>query len=161
MISFFKKTKNQNKKIMAAADGTSIALEQVNDPAFASKALGDGIAVMPTGHVVVAPCDGTLSMVAATRHAFGLTCEDGLELMVHIGIDSVGLNGEGFTVLEEEGTKVKAGQPIVEFDPQVMAEKAIDMTTMTIMLNGNDFEVKETYCGTSVSGGTDVVLEYC
>ncbi len=159
MFQLFKK-KTNNAELVAVTDGKSIPMEQVNDPAFSSKALGDGVAVVPENNVIVAPCDGNLSLVADTRHAFGITREDGLEIMVHVGIDTVALNGEGFKTLAEVGTDVKKGQPIIEFDPEVMKAKGIDMTTMLILLNYQDYNIKAIHYGRQVKKGTDVVVEY-
>lgn len=158
MFDFLKKKKNS--ELAAMVDGTCIPMEQVKDPAFAEKTLGDGIAIIPSGSVVTAPCDGMLTLVADTAHAFGMTRDDGLELMVHIGIDTVALNGEGFTVLTNAGVPVKKGQPIIEFAPDVMREKKIDMTTMLILLNGQDYTLLEMKHGAEVKAGADTVITY-
>ncbi len=159
MFQLFKKKAN-NEELAAVADGKCIPMEQVNDPAFSSKALGDGVAIIPEGNVIVAPCDGTLSLVADTKHAFGMTREDGLEIMVHVGIDTVALKGEGFKTFVEAGADVKKGQPIIEFQPEVMKEKDIDMTTMLILLNYQDYNIKAIHHGIQVKKGVDTVVEY-
>lgn len=158
MFQLFKK--KANRELAAVADGPAIPLEKVNDPAFASKALGEGIAIVPEEGTIVAPCDGTLSLITPTLHAFGMECPDGLQLMVHIGIDTVELNGEGFEKLAEVGSTVKKGQPIIRFNLPVMKEKGIDMTTMLIMLNHQDFQIKALHHGKQLRKGVDTAIEY-
>lgn len=159
VFSFLKKKKN--KELTAMIDGVCIPMEEVKDETFSSKALGEGIAIVPQGNIIVAPCDGTLTLVADTKHAFGMTCEDGLELMVHIGIDTVALNGEGFKKHADAGVSVKKGQPIIEFDWDLMKEKFIDMSVMLILLNHQDYQIKSMHHGKTVKKGIDVVVEYC
>ncbi len=89
-----------------------------------------------------------------------MECADGLQLMVHIGIDTVALNGEGFEKLAEAGSMVKKGQPIVRFDPKVMEEKGIDTTTMLILLNHQDYEIRGLYHGSRMEKGVDTAVEY-
>ena len=116
MFQFFKKKPDLEKtglELTAMTDGRCIPLEEVNDPVFSGKALGDGIAIVPEDCVIAAPCDGTVSMLAETLHAFGMTRDDGLELMVHIGIDTVALKGEGFEALVSQGDQVKKGEPLI------------------------------------------------
>lgn len=158
MFGIFKK--RSNEELMAMVDGMSIPLEQVNDPAFAEKTLGDGIAIVPEKNVIVSPCDGTLTLVAPTKHAFGMERADGLELMVHIGIDTVALDGEGFEIHAEVGAAVKKGQPIISYDEQVMKEHGIDMTTMLILLNYEDYEILEMKHDVHVQSGKDTVITY-
>lgn len=159
MFQLFKKKANQ--ELAAVADGRCIPIEEVNDPAFAAKALGEGVAIIPEDGTIVAPCDGTLSLITPTLHAFGMECPDGLQLMVHIGIDTVELNGEGFEKLVEAGSKVKKGQPVIRFNPQIMKEKGIDTTTMLIMLNHTDFRIKALHHGKQLRKGADTAIEYC
>lgn len=158
MLGWFKK--NESRKIYAAIDGYSIPLETVNDPAFASKSLGDGIAIKPSGNRVVSPCDGIMTVITPTKHAFCITGEDGLELMVHIGIDTVELKGEGFTTLLNAGDKVKKGEPVIEFDSALMKEKGVDMTTMVILLSQGNHTIHQTHSGVQVAEGRDVIIEY-
>lgn len=159
MLGLFKK--KGNKILAAVADGECIPIEQVKDPVFSEKTLGDGIAMIPKAGIITAPCDGMLATVTETGHAFAMSCEDGLELMVHIGIDTVALNGQGFSVLAKEGSQVKKGQPVVEADLEFMEKNGIDMTTMLILLNGQDYEVKEKHYGKQLQKGVDTVIEYC
>ncbi|STS89178.1 PTS system N-acetylglucosamine-specific transporter subunit IIA [Klebsiella variicola] len=104
------------ESLVSPITGDVVALEQVPDEAFASKAVGDGIAVKPTSNIVVAPAAGTVVKIFNTNHAFCLETNNGAEIVVHMGIDTVALEGKGFKRLVEEGTDVKAGEPILEMD---------------------------------------------
>lgn len=157
MFHFLKK--NLNLDLAAVADGRCIPLSEVKDPVFSGKALGDGIAIIPEKGVITAPCDGKLSMVAETLHAFGMTRDDGLELMVHIGIDTVELKGVGFEALVSQGADVKKGEPLIRFDAALMQEKGMDMTTMLILLNPAGYQYKTLADGRQVKKGVDTVIE--
>ena len=109
--------------------------------------------------MIAAPCDGTVSMLAETLHAFGMTRDDGLELMVHIGIDTVALKGEGFEALVSQGDQVKKGEPLIRFDAAVMEKKGIDMTTMLILLNPGQYQFKTLAGGQQVKKNVDTVIE--
>lgn len=102
--------------VLAPIDGTVIDLEQVPDEVFAQKMVGDGVAIDPSGHTAVAPIDGDLVKLFPGGHAFGIATDTGAELIVHIGLDTVELEGEGFTNIAKEGQQVKSGTPIVRFD---------------------------------------------
>ena len=134
MFKFLKKAAASDKKgFVAPADGIMFAIDEVSDPMFAQKLLGDGVAFKYEGDsvTVCAPAGGTLSALFPTGHAFGVTTPDGVELLVHIGIDTVSANGEGFKALgKNQGDQVKAGDPIVEVDLKKLAEK-FDMSTRT------------------------------
>ena len=162
MFQLFKKKPEAEKTVLelaAMADGRCIPLEELNDPVFSGKALGDGIAIVPEDCVIAAPCDGTVSMLAETLHAFGMTRDDGVELMVHIGIDTVALKGEGFEALVSQGTAVKKGEPLIRFDAAFMQEKGIDMTTMLILLNPAQYQFKTLASGQQVKKSVDTVIE--
>lgn len=113
--------------LLAPVTGEVVALEQVPDEAFASKAVGDGLAIRPTDKIVVAPADGTVVKIFNTNHAFCLETDKGAEIVVHMGIDTVALEGQGFKRLVEEGAEVKAGQPILELDLDYLNANARSM----------------------------------
>lgn len=139
MFNFFKKAVAANKGIVAPATGTMVAIETVKDEMFAQKLLGNGVAFQYEGDYVTicAPADGSLSALFPTGHAFGVTTLDGVELLVHIGIDTVSADGDGFKILgKNQGDSVKAGEPIVEVDLKKLNEK-FDMSTMLIITNDN------------------------
>lgn len=137
MLNLFKKTKEV--KVNAPAKGTLCKLSEVKDTMFAQKLLGDGIAVLPSDGKICAPCDGELTMIANTAHAFGITTNHGAELLIHVGLDTVNLNGEGFEVLAKVNQKVKAGDPILKVNLTFMKEKEIDLTIPVVLTNGADF----------------------
>lgn len=137
MFNFFKK---EEFKIVAPVDGEMILLENVPDQMFSQKIMGDGFAVNPTGDTVVAPLSGVAETVFPTGHAVGITTKEGIECIVHIGIDTVELNGEGFTPLIKQGTKVKAGQPVVQFDKELLEKKGYNLVTMVVFPAGYDRE---------------------
>lgn len=125
-------------QLVAVADGNMIDLTTVNDETFASKTLGDGVAFVLKGDTIVAPCSGTLGVLAETGHAFGISRADGVEILVHIGINTVEMNGVGFTNLVNAGDSVKAGQPLIKVDVEMLKSKGYDLTTMLIITDEND-----------------------
>lgn len=133
MFSFF----NKNKDIIVKSpfDGEIVDITNVNDIAFSSKMLGDGIAVKPINNIAVAPCDGSITQIFPTNHAFGITTKEGLEILVHIGIDTVSLKGEGFKRLVEVGSQVKKGTPIIEIDLDIIKNLGKDTITPILITN--------------------------
>lgn len=131
-------TKKTDPAIYAPVSGTCIPLEQVNDPVFSSKAMGEGVAFRFEGDTICAPCAGKVVMIAATSHAIGLQADNGAELLIHIGMDTVELNGEGFTLKTAVNKKVKKGDPLLVIDRAFMQQKGIDLTTPMIVTNGKE-----------------------
>ena len=127
--------------IVSVANGKIIDITTVKDETFASKVLGDGIAIETTGDTIVSPVSGTLSMVAETGHAFGVVRDDGVEFLIHIGIDTVKMDGMGFTTLKKTAAKVKAGEPVVKVDLGLLKQKGFDTTTMLIVTDTNGKEI--------------------
>jgi PTS system N-acetylglucosamine-specific IIC component len=125
--------------LVSPVTGDVVAIEQVPDEAFASKAVGDGVAVKPTDKTVVSPAAGTIVKIFNTNHAFCLETEKGAEIVVHMGIDTVALNGQGFTRLVEEGAEVVAGQPILEMDLDFLNANARSMISPVVCSNIDDF----------------------
>lgn len=130
----FKKLKGTS--IYACSKGEVVALEEVPDPVFSQKLMGEGVAFKSTDGIFRAPVDGTLTLISPTKHAFGMTSDEGVELLVHIGIDTVDLDGEGFKVVAEAETFVKKGTPIIEADLELIASKGIPTITPMIVLSG-------------------------
>ena len=126
-------------ELLSPVTGEVVALEQVPDEAFASKAVGDGVAVKPTDKTVVSPAAGTIVKIFNTNHAFCLETEKGAEIVVHMGIDTVALGGQGFTRLVEEGAEVVAGQPILEMDLAYLNANARSMISPVVVSNIDDF----------------------
>ncbi|WON76087.1 N-acetylglucosamine-specific PTS transporter subunit IIBC [Serratia sp. UGAL515B_01] len=125
--------------LVAPVTGDVVTLEQVPDEAFASKAVGDGVAIRPTEKTVVAPADGTVVKIFNTNHAFCLETVKGAEIVVHMGIDTVALKGLGFKRLVEEGAEVKAGQPILEMDLEYLNANARSMISPVVVSNSDDY----------------------
>ena len=137
MLSFLKR--NKNYKIQAVVDGSSIDIEKVNDSTFSQKIMGDGIAIIPDNGIVVAPCDGKITVLPESKHAFGILSDDGVEVLVHIGVDTVDLKGQGFENKVSQGSIVKQGDPIITFERETLISQGIDCTTMVIILNQSEF----------------------
>ncbi|HEM5091359.1 TPA: PTS glucose transporter subunit IIA [Streptococcus suis] len=139
--------------LVSPLSGDVVALENVNDPVFSSGAMGKGLAVKPSEGVVYAPADAEVTIAFETGHAYGLKTASGAELLIHIGIDTVSMNGNGFEKLVAAGDKVKAGTPIAKFDAAKIAEAGLDDTTMIIVTNTADFaEVSPLAEGTITHG---------
>ena len=151
MFGFFK-NKNENV-IYAPVKGTCIDITEVDDIGFSSKMTGDGVAIVPIEGIVTAPCDGKISMIFDTGHAFGMEANNGAEILIHIGIDTVNLNGEGFEILKKPGQKVKRGEPVIRFDLEKV-KKLYDTATMVIMTNGKNFV--KTAVGCNVDNDTKI-----
>ncbi|MSL97221.1 PTS N-acetyl glucosamine transporter subunit IIABC, partial [Escherichia coli] len=126
-------------ELVSPITGDVVALDQVPDEAFASKAVGDGVAVKPTDKIVVSPAAGTIVKIFNTNHAFCLETEKGAEIVVHMGIDTVALEGKGFKRLVEEGAQVSAGQPILEMDLDYLNGSARSMISPVVCSNIDDF----------------------
>lgn len=140
--------------LVSPLSGDVVALETVNDPVFSSGAMGKGLAVKPAEGVVYAPADAEVTIAFETGHAYGLKTASGAELLIHIGIDTVSMNGDGFEKLVAAGSKVKAGDPIAKFDAAKIAAAGLDDTTMVIVTNTTDFaEVTSLAQGTISYGG--------
>lgn len=135
------KTKSKDEKILVASPlkGKLMELKDVKDEAFSSGALGKGVAVMPKEGVLYAPADGTISAFFPTGHAIGLTTDTGLELLMHVGMDTVQLDGKGFKPLEAAGDVVKKGQKLLEFDMELIQEAGYSLVTPVLVTNSDDF----------------------
>ena len=131
--------------VLQPVEGRVIDRESIPDDTFASGVLGDGIGVEPTAEVVVAPFDGTVSSVAESHHAVGLE-SNGMELLIHVGVDTVNMQGDGFTCLVAEGDEVKAGQPLIRFDREKIKAAGYSDTVAVLLTNSDDLEGVE--CGT-------------
>lgn len=137
--------------IASPLSGEVIPMNEVPDDTFASGVLGGGVAILPSEGKIVAPADATVSMLPASRHAIGLTLDDGTELLIHIGINTVELNGEGFTALVREGDKVNKGQTILTFDPAYLTAQGYSIITPVIVTDGADNLVPAPQAHTMIS----------
>lgn len=157
MFGFFKKEKTDNN-IYAPVNGKSLALEDVEDKVFASKVLGNGIAFIPEGNFVFAPCDGTIMSIADTKHAFGIKMDNGMEILIHVGLDTVSLNGDGFTLLKKVNDRVKHGDKLLKLDMQVMKAHNINLTIPVIVANDNECIIQIEKPTTGLKAGLDKVI---
>ena len=130
---------NEEKVIYAPIQGNVIARESIPDETFASGVLGDGVGIEPETGEVAAPFDGEISSVAETRHAIGITGPGGMELLIHVGVDTLKMNGDGFTVLVSEGGKVKAGQKLMTFDISKIKAAGYSTTSAILLTNSDDY----------------------
>lgn len=133
------KTQAVEKALFAPVKGNVIGREEIPDETFAAGILGDGVGIEPETGEVVAPFDGEISTVADTRHAVGITGPDGMEVLIHVGIDTVNMKGEGFEVFVSEGEKVKAGQRLLTFDIEKIKEAGYSTTTAVLLTNSDDY----------------------
>ena len=155
MFSFFKKKFFVNAPI----DGQLISLSKVGDPVFSKKVMGDGFAIIPQKDegLITSPIDGNVEMVAETSHAIGLKCSNGTEILIHVGLDTVNLNGKGFTKFVTSGQKIKVGDQLLKFDPTFMAEKKMDMTTIVIFTNGYIPNIDKGMYGKDITRDTQII----
>lgn len=143
--------------LVAPVSGKVVAIEDVPDEAFASKAVGDGLAILPSGSTVVSPLSGTVVKIFATHHAFCLESECGAEVVVHMGLDTVALEGNGFRCLITEGDSVVAGQPILEMDLDYLNSHARSMISPVVISNIDDYSGLTLLAGeTVVAGETEI-----
>ena len=145
------------RSVLAPLSGQSVPLEQVPDDVFSQKILGDGIAILPTDGKLYAPVNGEIASVAETRHAYGFTSEDGLEILVHVGLESVALKGEGFTSHVKVGDKVKAGQLVAEVDLEFLKSKNVPLITPVLICEGAEDVMLNKVTGDVQAGKTRVI----
>lgn len=157
MFGFKKKA---DCSIYAPADGKVIALEDVPDQVFASKVLGEGIAVEVEGSEICAPCDGRIIMLADTKHAFGLEALNGAEILIHIGLDTVEFNGMGFTALKAVNDRVKKGTPVIKLDREYFRSRNACLITPVIISNGTNYRFDLENIGKNVVAKESVVIRF-
>ena len=158
MFSFFKK--KENKFILGApAKGKAVPLKAVSDPTFAEEMLGKGMAVIPSEGKIYAPADGEIGMVFDTLHAVSMTAADsGAEILIHVGIDTVQMNGDGFTGHVKAGDQVKKGQLLLEVDLEKVKAAGYDTVTPMLVCNTPDYTSVEGITGSDVDPGDDAVV---
>jgi len=145
-------------KILAPLAGWCAPLAEIPDAAFAQGMLGEGVAIDPTGNELRAPCDGEVISIAAARHAVALRTPAGAEILIHVGIDTVALGGAGFTVKVRKGDRVRAGDPLMTFDLELLSQQAPSLMTPLIVTNGERFRISRADTGRVVKFG-DVLFE--
>lgn len=155
-----KHTTNDCLEIMAPVTGKTIPLNEVPDPVFANKMMGDGIAILPSDGEICSPVNGSVTMIANTKHAFGITSDDGVEILIHFGLETVGLKGEGFDVRVQEGAHVQAGELLAIVDFETLKKKNINLITPFIICNGTKDRTLDYFYG-KVTRGEDVIMSLC
>lgn len=158
-MSFLKKLFSKPTiDLCAPAAGEAVPVSEVPDPTFAEEMLGKGIAVKPSVGKFYAPCDATVDMMFETGHAVSLVADNGAELLIHIGLDTVSLNGEHFTVHAKNGDKVKKGDLLIECDLEAVAAKGFNTITPMLVCNSDDFKEFTPCVGKTVTT-SDVVIK--
>ena len=142
----------------APMTGKAVAITEVPDPTFAEGMLGNGIAIEPADGKVVAPCDATVDMMFATGHAISLVAETGAEILIHVGLETVGLEGKPFTVHVKDGDKVKKGQLLIEVDLEAIKAAGLPIITPMVICNTDAYPTFNTHVGKDVTNA-DVVIE--
>lgn len=158
-----KNTKNSKSEeeytLGSPTDGTVIPIDGVADEVFSARILGDGFAVIPSGEEICAPCDGRIDTVFDTSHAVSMTSDFGAELLIHCGIDTVKLSGEGFSPRVSSGQRVKRGDPLLSINSALIKEKGFSLTTPVVILNSECFAIVSVGNGDKRSGETAATLE--
>ena len=154
-MGFFSK----HKQLVSPLNGECILVENANDPVFKEKVLGDGVAIIPTDGTVVSPCEGTIAQVAHTKHAICIESSDGLEILIHLGMDTVGLEGEGFEVFVEVGDKVSSGQKLATMDLDFIKSKELETLSPCIITNMDTLKDFKCEVG-AVEAGKSAVIKY-
>lgn len=154
MFNIFKK---KEKHLAAPFAGEVVELSEVPDEAFAQKMLGDGFAIIPEENVAKAPCAGEIVQIFSTGHAVGIQTQKGLEVLIHIGIDTVKLDGEGFTKLVKNGDEVKVGTPLIEVNLDFIKENAPSITTPVIITNMEKVKKMEIIKKGKVEAGAEIL----
>ena len=160
MFGFLKKgSKDENVETIAAPIiGEAVESAQINDPTFAEEMLGKGIAIKPETGKMFSPVDGTVALVFDTKHAVSFASEKGAEVLVHVGLDTVKLNGEFYTAHVQTGDAVKKGDLVLEFDMDKIKEAGYELITPVIICNTDDYQEIETVTGKSVTSD-DVIMK--
>ena len=128
-------------RLFSPVNGESISISEVKDEVFANRLIGDGIAFKLYEDMIYSPCTGEITAIASTKHAIGIRGKNGIEILLHVGMDTVDLEGEGFELLVCQNEKVCQGQPLLKINKKLMDEKGIDLTTPLIVL-GKDYTLK-------------------
>lgn len=155
MFTFFKKKK---KEVYAFASGTIKRLEDVPDEVFAKGLLGQGIVIIPDDGTIVSPIDGEITMLFPTKHALGIKRTDGMEILLHVGIDTVSLNGQGFTSMVKEKQKVSVGDSLMLVDLPLLKEKRLAIDTICIITSPTNIGLEMMHEGTRVQAGKECIL---
>lgn len=156
---FGKKEVKKEETIVAPLTGKIVSIEEVPDPTFSQKMMGDGIAIEPSEGVVVSPVDGEIVQFFHTKHAIGIQSESGAEILIHVGLETVNMNGEGFEGYVNVGDKVKAGDKLLSFDLDLIKEKAASTVTPIVITNGDAVESLDKRAASEATKGETSLLQ--
>lgn len=154
MFDFLKK---KDLSLYSPVTGKMINIENVPDHVFASRMMGDGVAFEFQGRTVYAPCDGKITMIAHTKHAIGFITDYGVEILIHVGLDTVSFKGQGFKVLVHEGDKIKKGSAIMEIDRDFFKDKDVNFITPMVITQNCQFELKINAVNDVIKGESQVI----
>ena len=149
---------DEKVELLAPLTGEVLPLSKVPDEVFAAKTVGDGVAIKPTDNILVAPVDGVIKQLFPTKHALGIETKSGLELLIHIGINTVELDGEGFEKLADKGDEINVGDELIKFDLDYIEENATSIITPVVITNKDDIESFEVTDSKEVTAGEDKLL---
>lgn len=140
MFSIFKKKKKQ-EVITSCVSGRIVPIEKVNDGVFSEKILGEGVGIYPSEDIIVSPCDGEIiSVMEETNHALGIKTSNNMEILIHVGINTVSMKGQGFDIFVKAGDKVKRGDKLISFSRELIKENNLDDVVVMVVTNSNQFE---------------------
>ncbi|MBD1381653.1 PTS sugar transporter subunit IIA [Metabacillus arenae] len=154
-----KQEKVSEETVFSPLNGQLIEIEKVPDPVFSQKMMGDGVAIEPTDGKVVSPVDGEIIQLFHTKHAIGIKSSSGMELLIHIGLETVNMNGEGFEAHVKEGDKVSVGDPLITCDLDLINEKATSTVTPIVITNGDIVESLSKENSGSVQNGQSKIFQ--
>lgn len=161
MFGLFGKKGKKENCLKAAVNGTVVPMSEASDETFASCMLGDGVVIHPSDGMVAAPCDGEITVfMGDSKHAVGLKTEYGFDLLIHIGIDTVSLAGEGFESFIRIGQKVKAGDKLIQFDKELIEAKGLCADVIMILLDSPELKPVKYCTGIEAAAGETVVAEF-
>lgn len=148
----------QTVPVYAPVSGRIIPLEHVSDPVFSQKMLGDGIAIEPSSAQIVAPFEGTVVTTFPTGHAIGLRSLTGLECLIHVGIDTVSLNGQGFRLLVKQDQTVKQGTPLIDLDLTILQASGKNLATPLVIINSADWQIEQRWEEPTIAAGKQLLF---
>lgn len=157
MFDFLKK-KDKGIEIGSPVKGKAVPISKVSDPTFGEEILGKGVAIQPADGKIYAPADSTIEMLFDTKHAVSMTTTEGVELLVHIGLDTVALKGEHFTAHKENGDAVKKGDLLISVDLEAVKAAGYDVITPMVVCNTSDYQTVEAVAGSDVNPGDTVLI---
>ena len=157
LFDFFKPNKDDGFTVFSPISGEIVPISEVNDKAFSSEIMGKGVAIMPAEGKVYAPANGTISAFFPTGHAVGMITDAGVEILIHIGLDTVNLDGLGFTPIVKRGDKVKKGQLLLEFDIDIIKSEGYNVTTPIIITNTDAYEKVDVIATGKVNVGNKII----